>query len=149
MASVDDPRPPVESANLFEEPCCDELSLFDLEPYPWELEPSESEAHALPDPEAIEPAAGFVPFADWLDAQASYFRSRHTSAAAWLAGELAHLAGLARGLGCETGWELDGRRVDLDADRLAAKRAEGYEAGWRARGPRPTPGFSFTFGHDA
>lgn len=55
-----------------------------------------SEAVDASEPEPSEP---LLPFADWIETQAAYFRSLGTEAAAWLAGKVDDLAADARFMG--------------------------------------------------
>jgi len=119
MSSVEESRDAVhESWNLFDEPASDEL--------PWECEPD-----AGGSTEGVEPAAGALPFAEWVDACAGYYRSEGTSAGRWLAKELGALASLARALHADGPDPFDARRAALDGDAGEKAYGRGYRDGLR------------------
>ena len=55
-----------------------------------------------------------LPLADWIAAQASWFRSQRTAAGDWLAAEVQELADLARALHAATPEQLTDRRSALE-----------------------------------
>ena len=85
--------------------------------------------------EADAPREPRLPFAEWIQCQASWFGSQDTAAGRWLAAELTELADLARAL-CATGpEELDDRREALNRsmretsfDAFLARESQDFEA---------------------
>lgn len=80
-----------------------------------------------PDPAAL----GLVTIDQWLDLQASWYRSHGTVAADWLAGRIAALADLARGLAAVTFADLDERAEAIEEEERARIREEAWDAGVR------------------
>jgi hypothetical protein len=68
--------------------------------------------------EADGPREPHVPFPEWIETQASWFRSLGSDAAEWLAAELQQLADLARTLRADTPEQLTDRRDTLAYERL-------------------------------
>lgn len=123
MSILRDGWPDVHSNPL--EPPSDLDSLV----LPWDDDGDESDMldDVLGDlPAPCEPR---LPFAEWVAAQAAWFRSQGTPAADWLAKEVDQLAKLAASVNALNPAQLEGRRAALDAGRDEDLRAEGFARG--------------------
>jgi len=90
---------------------------------PWpDLDPGL--AVAVPEPDA--PGEPRLPLADWLLAQAGWYRCQGTSLALWLAVEIQRRADLARALHAATPEQYDDRVEALEWDR--EYRSDCYDA---------------------
>jgi hypothetical protein len=66
---------------------------------------------------ATVPGEPLLPFPDWIECQAGWFRSLSSNAGDWLAAELQQLADLARSLWADTPERLVDRRDAMDRER--------------------------------